>query len=120
MDNNLKNILSESNKEVDNTTLLAYLNSQLPENEVHEIEKKMLDDNFMNDAVEGLQKVKAKGNIDQYVDQLNKDLHTHLSKRKRRNKDRFLENQIWVYIAIVIILSLIVLSYVVIRYFLKQ
>jgi CHASE3 domain sensor protein len=115
MDNNLQNILSESNKDIDNQALLAYLNNHLPDNESHEIEKKMIEDDFMNDAVEGLQKMDPKKNIDHYINQLNADLHKHLSKRIKRNSKRIFYNQTWIYITIIILLSLIVLSYIVIK-----
>jgi len=82
------------------------------------LEKKMLDDPFVNDAVEGLQKIKSNKNIDQYVFQLNKELHQHLTSRKKRKKPSFLNPQIWSIIAIILILSLIILSYFLIKYLL--
>ena len=57
MSDNLKDILSGLNKEVEQEKLLQYINDHLKEDEQHEFEKQMNDDEFMNDAVEGLQQV---------------------------------------------------------------
>ena len=51
MNNDLKDILSNSNKDIDNKHLMDYLSNQLSQEESHAIEKKMAEDEFMNDAV---------------------------------------------------------------------
>ena len=120
MSDKLKDILSHLSTEVDQETLLKYLEGRLSEEQKHEIEKKMIDSDFTNDAMEGLQEIKNKARILSLVDQLNRDLHKKLEKKKqRREKFRF-KDQPWLYIAIVIILLLIVLSYVVIHRMLQQ
>jgi hypothetical protein len=60
MSNDLKNILSNSNKDIDNQQLMDYLSNQLSESKMHEVERSMADDAFINDAVEGLQQVENK------------------------------------------------------------
>ena len=57
MNNDLKDILSNSNKDIDNQLLLAYLSDELSKSNTHEVEKTMADDPFMNDAIEGLQQI---------------------------------------------------------------
>ena len=43
MNNDLKDILSNSNKDIDNQQLLAYLSHQLSKSNTHEVEKSMAD-----------------------------------------------------------------------------
>ena len=120
MSENLKDILSHLSTEVDQETLLKYLEGRLSDEQKHEIEKKMLGSEFNDDAMEGFQEIRNKKDISSLVEQLNRDLHKKLEKKnKRREKLRF-KNQPWLYIAVVIILLLIVLSYVVIQKMLQQ
>ena len=120
MSDKLKDILSNLSTEVDQETLLKYLEGRLTNEQKHELEKKMLGSEFMDDAMEGLQEIKNKEKISSLVEQLNRDLHKKLErKKKRREKLRF-KDQPWLYIAIVIILLLIVLSYIVIQRMLQQ
>ena len=58
MSDDLKDILSNLNKEIEQEKLLEYLNKNLSAAEAHEVEKQMANDEFMNDAVEGLEKFK--------------------------------------------------------------
>ena len=74
MSNDLKNILSNLNKDIEQEKLLDYLNKNLSAAEAHEVEKQMADDAFMNDAVEGLEQFKNKKNLTLLVEQLKKIL----------------------------------------------
>ena len=58
MSDELKDILSNLNKDIEQQKLLDYLNKKLSAGESHELEKQMADDEFMNDAVEGLEEIK--------------------------------------------------------------
>jgi hypothetical protein len=116
----LKDILSHLSTEVDQETLLKYLEGRLSDEQKHELEKRMLDSEFTNDAVEGLQQIKDKRDISSLVDQLNRDLHKKLDKKKKRREKLKFKDQPWLYIAIVIILLLIVLSYIVVSRMLKD
>ena len=120
MSNNLKDILSHLSTEVDQETLLKYLEGRLSDEQRHELEKKMLTSEFSDDAMEGLQEIKNKAKISSLVEQLNRDLHKKLEKRKKRREKFRFKDQPWLYIAILIILLLIVLSYVVIHRMLQQ
>src|SRR5579872_4439919 len=84
MNNDLLNILSNSNKDIDNQQLMDYLSGKLSGREQHEIEQSMADNDFMNDAVEGLQHFGDKKDIQDYVVQLNADLQKNLQKKKQR------------------------------------
>ena len=120
MPDRLKDILSHLSTEVDQETLLKYLEGRLSEEQKHEVEKKMLASDFSDDAMEGLQEIKNKREILSVVEQLNRDLHKKLEKKKKQRAKLRLKYQPWLYIAIVIILLLIVLSYVVIQRMLQQ
>ena len=51
MDDKLFNILSNSNKDIDNQKLMDYLSGKLTEQERHEVEMWMVDNDFENETV---------------------------------------------------------------------
>lgn len=120
MSNELKDILGNSNKDIDNQQLMAYLQQQLEKEEAHKVEEAMSDDPFMNDAMEGLQQMSDKQNIAGYVDQLNRDLQKKLEKKKQRKLKRRLANQDWVYFAIILMLVLCSIAYYIIKKFVAK
>jgi len=120
MSDNLKDILSHLSTEVDQETLLKYLEGRLSDEQRHEIEKRMLASEFNNDAMDGLNEIKNKEKISSLVEQLNRDLHIKLDKKKKRREKLRFKDQPWLYIAIFIILLLVVLSYVVIHRMLQN
>ena len=120
MNNELKNILSNSNKDIDNQKLMDYLSGKLSPEERHEIEKQMADSDLVNDAVEGLEEIKNKKDISLYVEQLNADLHKQLDKKKKRKEKRKLKDQPWLYLVIVLLLLLIIISFIVIKRYLDS
>ncbi len=115
MSDDLKDILSNLNKDIEQEKLLDYLNKKLSAAEAHEVEKQMADDEFMNDAVEGLEHFKNKQNLSLLVDQLNSDLKKHTAKKKKQKEKRKLKDQPWLYITILIILLLIIIGFVLIK-----
>jgi competence CoiA-like predicted nuclease len=118
MENDLINILSNSNKDIDNQKLMDYLSDKLSGDEKHEIEKLMADSPLINDAVEGLQQFENKKDLLAYVTQLNADLQKQIQKKAQRKQKRKLREQPWLYLTIIVILLLIVVAFVVIRKFL--
>ena len=120
MPDNLKDILSHLSNEVEQEILLKYLEGKLSEEERHEVEKKMLSSEFNEDAMEGLQGIKNKDKISSIVEQINRDLHKKLKKKKDRRDKLKYKDQPWLYIAIIIILLLVVISYVIVRKMLQQ
>ncbi len=120
MPGDLKDILSKFSSEVDQETLLRYLQGKLPEAQKHEIEKQLLKDEFNEDAAEGLEQFKDKEQLQYMVEMLNRDLKKKTEKKKKRREKMRLKDQPWIYISILILLLLIVLSYVVIRRLLNQ
>jgi len=100
MSDNLKDILSNLNPDIDQETLLLYLQGKLSADRQHELEKMMLDNEFEADAMEGLQAIDNTHKVN-----FKKTLHN----RKTTKND----NTIWV--SILILLFLIVVSYLIIH-----
>jgi len=120
MSDELKDILSNLNKDIEQEKLLDYLNKKLSAAEAHEVEKQMAADEFMNDAVEGLENFKNKKDLSLLVEQLNNDLKKQTAKKKRKKEKRKLRDQPWLYITIIILLLLVVISFVLIKKYLNQ
>jgi len=114
MSENLKDILSHLSPEIDQETLLLYLQDKLSVEKRHEVEKKLLENEFANDAAEGLQHFKNKDKLTLIVEQLNHNLRNKLQKKKKKERIH-LKEQPWLYLAVVIITLLIIVSYFVIQ-----
>ncbi|HVK97773.1 MAG TPA: hypothetical protein VM368_08145 [Flavisolibacter sp.] len=115
MSDNLKDILSNLNANVDQETLLLYLQGKLSAEQQHEVEKQMMEDDFESDAMEGLEEIKDKKNINLLIDQLNRDLQKRTEKKKRFRQKLQLKLDPWLLIFIIIILLLVVISYIIIH-----
>ena len=115
MKENLKDILSHLHPELDQETLLKYLQGKLSAAEQHEVEKNLVDDPFEADAVEGLQILENKQNIAHVVEQLNRDLRKKTKPRKKWAFQREVKLEFWLLLAIVLILLIAVLGYLVIK-----
>lgn len=120
MSDNLKDILSHLTTEIDQETLLLYLQDKLPAEKKHEVEKSLASNEFANDALEGLQEFGDKKQIAYMVEMLNHDLKKKVKKKKERRDKMKLKDQSWLYIAIFIFILLIVLSYMIIHRMLQQ
>ncbi|HMO62612.1 MAG TPA: hypothetical protein PKC39_11475 [Ferruginibacter sp.] len=115
MSSELKNILSNSNKDISNQQLVQYLCNQLPPDDTHEVEKTMADDAFVDDAVEGLQQMGSVENIEAYTDQLNHFLQKQTAKNKQRKTKRRYKDSPYTYAAIILILLLAIVGYFVLK-----
>lgn len=115
MNNDLLNILSNSNKDIDNQQLMDYLSGKLSAEEKHAVEKGMIDSEFMNDAVEGLENIANKKDIQVYVTELNAGLQKSLQKKKLRRQKRKLNEGPWGYVAALLIIILCIAAYFVVR-----
>lgn len=115
MSDELKDILGNTSKDIDNQKLMDYLSRKLSSQENHELEKMMADDEFMNDALEGLEQVNDKKEIPVITEQLNRALQKQLAKKQFRKEKRRLKEQPWIYFAIITMLLLCVIAYVVIK-----
>jgi anti-sigma factor RsiW len=115
MPDDLLNILSNSNKDIDNQKLMDYISGKLSGQEKHEVEKWMADNDFINEAVEGLQQVKQDKDIVGYTDQLNKQLNQYLLQKKRRRLKKKIAFTSWTYLAILLILALAIIVFLIVH-----
>ena len=115
MQKNLKDILSTLNTDVDQETLLLYLQNKLNEEQKHQVEMRLMENEFAMDALDGLQTVKDKQQVSYMVEMLNRDLKAKTEKKKKRRRKLELKDQSLVYVAIFILLILIVISYLIIH-----
>lgn len=117
MNNDLKNILSNLSKDIEQEKLLEYLNRKLSAEEQHALETQMNDDAFMSDAMDGLEQIKNADKVSLAVTQLNEGLKKQLEKnKKRRNKGTVIQDS-WIYYTVILLLLLAVIGYVVIKKF---
>src|SRR5436190_9374445 len=120
MAGNLKDILANLSPEVDQETLMLYLQKKLPADKQHEIEKKLLENEFAEDALEGLKQFSDERQIPAMVDQLNADLRRKLEKKRKRREKLRIKEQPVLYIVAAIILMLIIIGYILVRKMLLQ
>jgi anti-sigma-K factor RskA len=119
MNKDLLNILSNSNKDIDNQKLMDYVAGKLSAEEAHEVEKVLLESDFTADAADGLSMLDDKSRVTKMVYELNANLKHQLQEKKKRKLKRRLKDQpLWI-MTLVIFLILIVLCYLVVHYYLK-
>lgn len=107
--------MENNNIDSNEQQLLNYLDGKLIGNELHEFEKRMAQSNLLNDAVEGLDLIKNKKNIDVYVNDLNKHLQQYTSSKKQRRLKHTLQLNQWTLLAILLVLTLGFLAYIIIK-----
>ena len=115
MPENLKDILSHLSTDIDQETLLLYLQDKLSDEKKHEVEKKLLDNEFASDAMEGLQEFKDKQQVSYIVNMLNRDLKKKTEKKRLRREKLKLKDQSWLYLSIIIVLIIIIISYIIVH-----
>lgn len=112
MSENYKDILSHLSTHIDQETLLLYLQDKLSADKKHEIEKQILQDDFNDDALEGLKSVQDKEQIQFMVEMLNRELKKKMKNKKLRREKMKIKDQPWLYVSILILILLIALSYI--------
>jgi anti-sigma factor RsiW len=115
MNKELFNILANSNKDIDNQQLMDYLSGNLSGEPLHDLERSMADNAFLNDAVEGLQQVRSQKDLQVYVEQLNAALQRSVAKKKERRMKRRLKENPWTYLVILLILALCIVAWMMIK-----
>lgn len=115
MNNDLKDILANSNKDIGNQQLMDYLSNHLSKEAEHEMEKEMAADPFLNDAVEGLQQVSDKDAISKDIQALNEQLKYQVRRNRNRKEKRKWKDQPFNYYAIATILILLFICFLVLR-----
>ncbi|RTL60739.1 MAG: hypothetical protein EKK37_00865 [Sphingobacteriales bacterium] len=120
MNNDLLNILANSNKDIDNQKLMDYVAGKLSAEEAHELEKLLLESEFGDEAAEGLSMMNDKSRINRLVYELNNNLKNQLEQKKKRKLKRAMKDQpLWL-MTVLIFLLLIVLCYLVIHFYLNR
>ena len=120
MNKDLLNILSNSNKDIDNQELMDYLSGNLSGEQLHEVERSMADNAFLNDAVEGLQQLDNRKELLRYVDELNAALHKSMAKKKERRLKRRLKDNPWTYLTIGLIIFLCMVAWWIVHFLLRM
>jgi hypothetical protein len=115
MPDNYKDIFSHLPANLDQETMLLYLQGKLSPEERHEVEKQLIDNDFDGDALEGLQEFHDKQELQFLVESLNRDLRRRTDKKKKAREKMRIKDQPWLYISILILILLIVLSYIVLH-----
>ena len=115
MNERLKDILTNRLTEIDQETLLLYLQGKLSADQQHKVEKELLENEFAAEALEGLQGITDKQKIAMLVDQLNRDLKERTRKKYRRKPVRTLGVDPILLLTLLIIILLIVVSYIIIH-----
>ena len=112
MQESLKDILSHLSTEVDQETLLLYLQGKLTPEKQHELEKQLLENDFAADALEGLQQFEDTKMLELVAAKLNQDLKKKTAKRRKRRM-AIIQTEPWLVVTLFIILLLIVLCYLI-------
>ncbi len=120
MSEKYKDILSNLSTDVDQETLLLYLQGKLAGDKKHEVEKRLLQHEFDEDAIDGLQEFKDKEQLRYMVEMLNRDLKKKTEKKNQRREKLKIKDQPWLYITILILILLVVLCYIVITRMIKS
>jgi hypothetical protein len=119
MNKDLLNILANSNKDIDNQQLMDYLSGNLSGEPLHDVERSMADNSFLNDAVEGLQQMRDRKGLQAYVDELNASLQKSMAKKKQRREKRRLKDNPWTYLTIGLVIFLCLVAYWIVHFLLK-
>ena len=119
MTDDILNILSNSNKEVDNQKLMDYLSNKLSAEEKHEFEKMLVDSDLASDAVEGLDQFKNKKDPVAFAEQLNRNLQKQLQKKKVIREKRRFKDGPWIYFTLILVIVILLIAFFVIFKFLS-
>jgi hypothetical protein len=119
MNERLKDILTHLNPEVDQETLLRYLEGHLTPEKQQALEAQLLEAEFEAEALEGLQQLPDKKAIPGIVEALNRDLKKKTEKRHARRRRLNLKYEPWLFITMIIVLLLVIIGYIIVRSMLK-
>ena len=114
MSGDIFDILTNSNKDIDNQKLMDYVSNNSSADEQHALEKEMNDSKFINEAVEGLQQIKDKEQIHKLVTGINITLTKQLDKKTIRKNRPQINIQTLMMITIVVIIVLAIIGFLII------
>jgi len=115
MKKDLLNIISGEEETIDYQKLTDYVSGNLSGPERDAIEKQLDDNNFVKDALEGLEQIKDKNTIPASIEQLNILLAKQLKNKKRIRERIKLKEYPWIYLSIILILILCVVGYLIVQ-----
>lgn len=110
---NLKNKLSADEKQLNDEELLRYLRNDLEEEEKNILEKKIENDSFESEALQGLLQIQDKESLKKNLNYLNKKLRQLTSKKQRREKRKIIISE-WILLTIIFLLFICVITYFII------
>jgi hypothetical protein len=120
MSESLKDILSNLNPDIDQETLLQYLQGKLSAEQQHEVEKQMMDNDFESDALVGLEGFSDKIKVSGVLDHFNFDLKQKTLKKKKRRGKPELSIDPWILVTVLVILILVITSFFIIHRYLQH
>lgn len=120
MQEDLKNILKNEDTPLPPEKVMKYLQGELSDAESYEIEMQLNNNDFDNDALEGLEAINDKKQINFIVEKLNNDLKKRTREKKQRREKLKIPDQSWMYISTLILLLLIVISFFIIKRLLED
>lgn len=97
--------------------LIAYLEGRLPAGEQHEVEQWLTSGGMESDALEGLQEL-SPDETKQTLNRLNYQLHKNLHPQK--NKRRYISDNRWTLLTIILILALTIAAFIIITMAVKK
>lgn len=95
------------NKKFSDEELLEYLRENNTGEKANMLEKEMLEDAFLNDAMEGLHRYSSVSKIGKDVYDINTKLRNKTSERRKRRNDK-LTHQWILYITFIIIIAILI------------
>jgi REP element-mobilizing transposase RayT len=114
MDQKLLNILQNKEQPIDNQQLIDYLKGTLEPNSQQSIEAQIIEDEMMQDALEGLSTIADKNKIEKITRDLNQAVNKKLANNKNKHQQtRKWKDQNWIMLAIATLLIIVVLCFLV-------
>lgn len=113
MKGNIEDIMKSASGDLNEQTLMDYLQGRLNAEQAHLVEEKMVESGFLNDAVEGLSDMKDKQKIALILQEMNGKLQAKTEKKQKRFSPLIPDQQTLTIVSLVTILLLIILSYVI-------
>ena len=115
MNDKMRDIIHGTDGQVDERMLMDYLEGKLNKEQAHEVEQKMADSGFLNDAVEGLSGMKDKQRVATILHELNSKLQVKTQKQKRKYQPLLPSQQTLTLVVLITILLLVTLGFVIFK-----
>jgi|GEM_PF-883261 len=109
----------DASKKWSSDELLQYIKHTLPPEKRVLLEQQMLEDPFLNDAIEGMQQYKTEQIMQQAVFTINTNIKDRLDEKKRLQKKRSFKDLPWIALTILVVIGLCVAGFFIIQQYLK-